>query len=77
MINPKSNLNADPQKGDDEKVLSEKSLDDLRRSLAGTVVGLADAEYDAVRRCYNALVNRRPAVADTIQPATASVTVGS
>ncbi len=62
MINPKSNLNADPQKGDDEKVLSEKSLDDLRRSLAGTVVGLADAEYDAVRRCYNALVNRRPAV---------------
>jgi FAD/FMN-containing dehydrogenase len=41
-----------------EKVL----LDELRRSLAGTVVGPADAEYDTVRRCFNALVNRRPAV---------------
>jgi len=39
-----------------------KSLDELRRSLAGVVVGPADAEYDAVRRCYNALIDRRPAV---------------
>jgi FAD/FMN-containing dehydrogenase len=38
------------------------SLVDLRRSLAGTVVGADDAEYDAARRCFNALVDRRPAV---------------
>lgn len=45
-----------------ETVLLDKSLDELRRSLVGAVVGPADAEYDAVRRCYNALVDRRPAV---------------
>jgi FAD/FMN-containing dehydrogenase len=45
-----------------ERVLSDKSLDELRRSLAGTVLVPANAEYDAVRRCYNALVDRRPAV---------------
>ncbi len=45
-----------------EKVLLDESLDDLRRSLAGTVVGPADAEYDTLRRCFNALVDRRPAV---------------
>jgi FAD/FMN-containing dehydrogenase len=45
-----------------EKVLSEKSLDELRRSLAGTVIGPTDAEYDAARRGYNALVDRHPAV---------------
>jgi FAD/FMN-containing dehydrogenase len=62
MMNPKFNLDADPQKGDKEKVLSDKSLDELRSSLAGTVVGPADAAYDTVRRCFNALVDRRPAV---------------
>ncbi len=45
-----------------EKVLSDKSLEELRRSLAGTIVRPADAEYDAVRRCYNALIDRRPGV---------------
>jgi FAD/FMN-containing dehydrogenase len=45
-----------------EKVLSDKSLDELRRSLAGTVVLPADAEYDTARRGFNALINRRPAV---------------
>jgi FAD/FMN-containing dehydrogenase len=44
------------------KVLLDESLDELRRSLAGTVVGPADAEYDAVRHCFNALVDRRPAL---------------
>ena len=39
-----------------------ENLDDLRSSLAGSVVGPADAEYDAARRCFNALVDRRPAV---------------
>jgi FAD/FMN-containing dehydrogenase len=39
-----------------------ESLDELRLSLAGAVVGLADPGYDAARRCFNALVDRRPAV---------------
>jgi FAD/FMN-containing dehydrogenase len=40
----------------------DESLTALRRSLAGVVIGPADAEYDAARRCFNALVDRRPAV---------------
>ncbi len=42
--------------------MTVESLDELRRSLGGAVVGPADAEYDAARRCFNALVDRRPAV---------------
>ena len=45
-----------------EKVLSDKSLDELRHSLAGTVILPADADYNTARRGFNALVNRRPAV---------------
>jgi FAD/FMN-containing dehydrogenase len=45
-----------------ESARVDESLNELRRSLAGTVVGPADAEYDAARRCFNALVDRRPAV---------------
>jgi FAD/FMN-containing dehydrogenase len=41
---------------------ADEALPELRRSLAGAVVGPADAEYDAARRCFNALVDRRPAV---------------
>jgi len=37
-------------------------LDELRRSVAGAVLGPDDAGYDAARRCFNALVDRRPAV---------------
>jgi FAD/FMN-containing dehydrogenase len=40
----------------------DASLNELRRSLRGAVVGPEDAEYDAARRCFNALVDRRPAV---------------
>jgi len=39
-----------------------ESLSELRRSLAGSVIAPGDAEYDAARRCFNALVDRRPAV---------------
>ena len=39
-----------------------ESLDELRRSLAGAVLGPADPGYDAARRCFNALVDLRPAV---------------
>jgi FAD/FMN-containing dehydrogenase len=41
---------------------ADESLNELRRSLAGAVIGPADAGYDAARRCFNALVDRRPAV---------------
>jgi FAD/FMN-containing dehydrogenase len=42
--------------------MTSTSLDELRRSLAGDLIGPEDAAYDAARRCYNALVDRRPAV---------------
>lgn len=45
-----------------EKVLSEKSVEELRRSLAGAVIVPTDTEYDKARRGYNALVDRHPAV---------------
>jgi FAD/FMN-containing dehydrogenase len=36
-------------------------LSELRRSVSGAVVAPADSGYDIVRRCFNALVDRRPA----------------
>jgi len=38
------------------------TVDDLRRSLAGSVLLPSDPDYDAARRSFNALVDRRPAV---------------
>ena len=38
------------------------SLTELRRSLGGDVLAPADAGYDEARRCFNALVDRRPAM---------------
>jgi FAD/FMN-containing dehydrogenase len=53
----------------------EMSLDELSRSLAGTVIGPADADYDRARRGFNALVDRRPALivrcAEAVDVATA------
>lgn len=37
-------------------------MHELRRSLAGTAIGPEDPGYDAARVCFNALVDRRPAV---------------
>ena len=34
---------------------------ELRRSLAGAVITPADAGYDGARRCFNGLIDRRPA----------------
>jgi FAD/FMN-containing dehydrogenase len=42
--------------------LSPESLADLRRSLTGAVLTPVDSEYESARRCFNALVDRRPAV---------------
>jgi FAD/FMN-containing dehydrogenase len=39
-----------------------ESPNELRRSLAGDVLTPADTGYDAARRCFNALVDRRPRV---------------
>ena len=39
-----------------------ETVTELDRSLAGTALGPEDPEYDAARRCFNALVDRRPAV---------------
>jgi FAD/FMN-containing dehydrogenase len=39
----------------------DAGLTDLRESLAGTVLAPADPGYDAARRCFNALIDRRPA----------------
>jgi FAD/FMN-containing dehydrogenase len=41
---------------------ANESLRELERSLAGRVIGPADPGYDAARVCFNALVDRRPAV---------------
>jgi FAD/FMN-containing dehydrogenase len=37
------------------------SLTELRRSLAGAVIAPDDSGYDRARRCFNALIDRRPA----------------
>src|SRR5215475_11969786 len=39
-----------------------EGLTELRRSLGGAVLVPADAGFDAARRCFNTLVDRRPAV---------------
>src|ERR671914_128940 len=45
-----------------ERALVDETLGDLRRSLTGSVIAAGHPEYDAARRCFNALVDRRPAV---------------
>jgi FAD/FMN-containing dehydrogenase len=39
----------------------DTGLEELRRALAGDVLGPDDAEYEGARRCFNALIDRRPA----------------
>jgi FAD/FMN-containing dehydrogenase len=41
---------------------STESLTELRRSVSGAVITPVDSGYDVVRRCFNALVDRRPAM---------------
>src|SRR5262249_28754252 len=42
--------------------LADENVTELRRSLAGAVLVPGDSAYDGARRCFNALVDRRPAV---------------
>ena len=44
------------------KILESLDLEELRSSFAGIVLGPADPEYDSARVCFNASVDRRPAV---------------
>ena len=39
-----------------------ENVDDLRRSLEGDAVVPGDVQYDAARICFNAYIDRRPAV---------------
>jgi len=43
-------------------MLADTSLAELRGAVAGAVVAPTDAGYDGARRCFNALVDRRPSV---------------
>jgi FAD/FMN-containing dehydrogenase len=43
-------------------VVDDNAVDKLRDALAGTVLRPGDPTYDAARVCFNALVDRRPAV---------------
>jgi FAD/FMN-containing dehydrogenase len=44
------------------EVVEAARIEELRCSVAGSVLTSVDDGYDAARRCYNALVDRRPAV---------------
>ena len=44
------------------KSLVERDLSDLRQSLAGAVITPDHSAYDVARRCFNAAVDRHPAV---------------
>jgi FAD/FMN-containing dehydrogenase len=43
-----------------ERTDAQVDLTELRRSLAGDVLGPSDAEYDDARLCFNLLIDRRP-----------------
>ena len=42
--------------------MNEEVLAELERSVSGAVIAPGDSGYDGLRRCFNALVDRRPAV---------------
>jgi FAD/FMN-containing dehydrogenase len=46
----------------DALIIEDAHLVELREAFAGSVLGPADPGYDAARVCFNALVDRRPAV---------------
>ena len=42
--------------------MTRGNLDDLRRSVSGHIIGPDDDGYESARRCFNAVIDRRPAV---------------
>jgi FAD/FMN-containing dehydrogenase len=46
----------------DQSTSVGEDLTELRQSLAGAVIAPGEAGYESARRCFNALVDRRPAV---------------
>ena len=42
--------------------MNEDGLAELQRSVSGAVIAPGDSGYDLLRRCFNALVDRRPAL---------------
>ena len=45
-----------------DSTVAGEGLTELRRSLGGAVLAPTDAGFDAARRCFNTLIDRRPAV---------------
>ena len=43
-------------------MISESAIHDLRRDIRGSVMGPGDETYDQVRRVWNGMIDRRPAV---------------
>jgi FAD/FMN-containing dehydrogenase len=55
-------VNGPPTREDRVGRIVAGAVEEFRRSLAGSVLLPSDPDYDAARRCFNALVDRRPAV---------------
>lgn len=45
-----------------KRVLDSKTVDELRGRVRGKILTAADAEYDATRRIWNAMIDKRPAL---------------
>ena len=43
-------------------MIKQRTLDDFRSTLRGDVLLSHDADYDATRRIFNAMIDRRPAL---------------
>jgi FAD/FMN-containing dehydrogenase len=46
----------------EDNMRASVNLDELRRSVRGHVIGPDDDGYESARRCFNAVIDRRPAV---------------
>jgi hypothetical protein len=44
------------------EMITQRALDDLRSTLRGDVLLPQDADYDATRRIFDAMIDKRPAL---------------